>query len=189
MPVPDLLILRHGETEWNAENRMQGWLDSPLTARGLAQAEAQRVTLVGLDLAGYAFRSSPQGRAFHTAAIALAGIAERIETDPRLCEIDVGEWSGLRREDMAPNVLLTEMPEGSLEIYDHAPGGEGFAALRDRCASFLADLTGPTVIVTHAVTSRMLRLVALDLPMDEIDDLPGGQGVVYRVAGGAHARL
>lgn len=189
MTRPEILILRHGETEWNVENRLQGRLDSPLTARGLAQAEAQADTLSSHDLGGFRFRSSPQMRAFRTAAIALAGIASRIETDPRLCEIDVGAWSGVRREDMKIDFVWHDTADGALEIYERAPEGEGFAALRARCEAFLDDLTGPTVIVTHGITSRMLRLVAMDLPTADLDTLPGGQGVIYRVANGVHSAV
>jgi len=186
---PEILILRHGQTEWNAEERLQGRLDSPLTDRGQAQAEAQNKALQALDLSEFAFRCSPQGRAFTTAAIALRGIAPRIETDARLCEIDVGDWSGKRRSELEVDFAATESPDGALEYYEYAPGGEGFAGLRSRCESFLFDLDHPTVIVTHGITSRMMRLVALGLGDDKLAELPGGQGVIYRVRNGVHSQV
>ena len=75
---------------WNAENRMQGELDSPLTQKGQMDAARQHEILRTRDLAGFRFFTSPQGRAFQTAAIALAGLAGRIQTDDRLREIGVG---------------------------------------------------------------------------------------------------
>jgi len=55
MTYPELYILRHGETLWNAENRMQGELNSPLTEKGLRDAARQRDILASLDLAGFTF--------------------------------------------------------------------------------------------------------------------------------------
>ena len=187
--VPEILVLRHGETVWNAENRMQGRLDSALTETGHDQARAQNRQLLMTNLSGFRFFSSPLGRAFHTASIALKGVAMRIDTDPRLCEIDVGTWSGKKRSDLALDFHWTDTPDGALEIYEHAPGGEGYDGLRRRCAAFLDELDQPAVIVTHGITSRMLRLLSLGWPTDRIGDLPGGQGVIYRVANGEHSRL
>ena len=66
---PEVLVLRHGQTEWNAEGRLQGHLDSPLTEKGLRQAQRQNEILQPYDLTGFRFISSPQGRAHMTAQI------------------------------------------------------------------------------------------------------------------------
>ena len=66
MAYPELYILRHGETEWNATNRMQGRLNSPLTDKGKRDATRQGNILRGLNLSGFSFLSSPSGRAFQT---------------------------------------------------------------------------------------------------------------------------
>ncbi len=66
----DLYILRHGETTWNREGRMQGHLNAPLTDLGQAQAAAQGAVLAQRDLRGFAFYSSPLARAVHTAGLA-----------------------------------------------------------------------------------------------------------------------
>ena len=186
---PDLYILRHGQTEWNAEHRIQGGLDSPLTRTGLAQAAAQQRILGGRDLTGYAAISSPQGRAARTAEIALEGLLGPIRYDARLSEIGVGEWQGLRRDDLVIDRVMDETEEGALDLYERAPGGEGFAALRRRCEAFLADLTGPAVLVTHGITSRMLRLVLLGRDISEIALLEGGQGNVFHLSGGVQTKL
>ncbi len=186
---PSLYILRHGQTEWNAQHRVQGSLDSPLTALGRDQARAQRRLLETEDLTGFQALCSPQGRAFQTAAIALEGLFTRITTDARLAEIGVGSWEGLPRDELVIDGVVDESEESALDLYNRAPGGEGFVALRHRCAAFLDSLTGPSVLVTHGITSRMLRLIVLDRDICEIGRLPGGQGVIYHLEGGAMRQL
>ena len=189
MTFPELYILRHGETEWNAEGRMQGALNSPLTQAGKQQARRQAEILQAIDLNGFQSLSSPQGRAFETAAIALTGTAAFVRTEDRLREIEVGEWSGKVRSTLAAPGEFADTPDGALELYERAPGGEGFAALEARCKSFLADLNGPAVLVTHGITSRMLRATVLGLGIRGLAEMPGGQGVVYHLKDGIQKRL
>ncbi|WP_415920329.1 histidine phosphatase family protein [Tateyamaria sp. SN6-1] len=185
-----IYVMRHGETEWNAEGRFQGALNSPLTAKGRAQAQQLAEALAPLDLSGFDVRVSPQGRAFETAAIALARQVPFLRTDDRLREIEVGAWSGCMRSEVTPQgMVLEDTPDGPLALYEHAPGGEGFAKLRARCVDFLNSLTAPTLCVTHGITSRMLRTVALDQPTPTLGALPGGQGIVYVVENGTHRQL
>ena len=187
MPI---YVMRHGETTWNAEGRFQGGLNSPLTERGRAQAQQIEETLSALDLTGFDVRVSPQGRAFETAAIALARQVPFLHTDARLREIEVGEWSGkLRAEFITPNLTCEDTPDGPLALYEHAPGGEGYTRLRARCEDFLSSLTAPTLCVTHGITSRMLRTVALGRTSATLGDLPGGQGVVFVVENKEHRQL
>ena len=191
MMYPTIYVLRHGETVWNAQERWQGRLNSPLTAKGKEQAKRQGQVLAGLDLSGFDIWVSPQGRAFQTAALALAEHVDYLHTDARLCEIDVGDWTGKFRSEMKPGLgpISDDTPDGPLGLYEHAPGGEGFTALRLRCEAFLKDLTRPTICVTHGITSRMLRVLALGLPAAQLGELPGGQGVVHVVENGEHKTL
>jgi len=180
MSFPELYILRHGETTWNAENRMQGALNSPLTDKGLRDAARQGVILAGLDLTGFAFLTSPQGRAFQTAGIALAGIADSISTDERLREIGVGDWSGRLRNELP-------RPKGKDAVmaqYEMAPNGEGFARLKLRCRAFLADLQGPAVLVTHGITSSMIRGLVVGEKAHAKPPRHGGQGAVFHLRDG-----
>ncbi|MDO5622584.1 MAG: histidine phosphatase family protein [Paracoccus sp. (in: a-proteobacteria)] len=179
-PFP-LYLLRHGETEWNRQGRLQGRLDSPLTVQGRKQAEQQAATLAGITAPGYA---SPQGRAQDTARIILG---PDFITDPRLVEIDVGDFTGARLDDLHrdhPGLF-----HDWLGWYDQTPNGEHFAALAVRCRAFLDDLTGPAVVVTHGVTLRMLRVLALGQGVAKLGDLPLRQGQVYHVEGGQHRAL
>lgn len=87
----DLVVLRHGQTDWNLERRFQGFSDVPLNAKGIEQARA-----AGRVLAGHGFDavySSPLQRAYVTAELAVPGADIRV--DDRLMEINVGSWAGL----------------------------------------------------------------------------------------------
>ncbi|MEO0939704.1 MAG: histidine phosphatase family protein [Pseudomonadota bacterium] len=184
---PHCLILRHGETAWNREGRIQGERDSPLTALGRAQAAAQGRILAGLGTGSFDWIVSPQGRAQATARIA-AGPGATLRTDARLAEISMGDWSGMLRAELAAaNPALFES-EG-LAWYDHAPGGEGLEALARRTRALLDDLTGPAILVTHGITSRMLRCHLQGLPPEAFETVGGGQGVVYALSGGAQRVL
>ncbi|UOA26988.1 Phosphoserine phosphatase 1 [Pseudosulfitobacter sp. DSM 107133] len=185
---PDLLILRHGETEWNLAGRMQGALDSPLTAKGRAQAAHQGALLAAFGCAGYRWFASPQGRAWDTAQLANLGGAG-ITADARLAEITTGDWTGLSFDAIraqAPH--LFELDE-TLGWYDHAPGGEGLASVAARTRAFLEGLNGPAVVVTHGITSRILRCHLLDQPWESFDQLEGGQGVIYHLSKRQQKRL
>ena len=179
--VPEILVLRHGQTEWNAEGRLQGNLDSPLTRLGLEQAQIQNKTLKTCDLSGFRVFSSPHLRAQHTARPALDGLGLVSETSSDLVEIDMGAWSGRYREEIACEI---GMQAGDLTheiLYKSLPSGEGLNGLYNRCAQFLKRLEGPSILVTHGVISRCLRLNAMKEPVANVWELPGGQGVIYRV--------
>src|SRR6266704_1902525 len=98
-----IFLVRHGETEWNRARRYQGWSDSPLTARGIAQAEAIGHRLRALPEANAAaIVASPLGRARRTAEIIAEclGRIEKLRFDERLREISLGSWDGLDRRDI-----------------------------------------------------------------------------------------
>ena len=182
--IPPLYILRHGETEWNRAGRMQGHADSPLTARGRAQAAAQGTILAaaGVTALGVDFFVSPLGRARLTAELALAPLGAVARVDPRIMEIGVGAWEGLTRDEIE---IPRDAFAGYTDWYDAAPGGEGGAALIRRAASFLAELRRPSVVVTHGVAARILRSEALGCDPLALAAAPdGGQGWVARIAGG-----
>lgn len=189
MDCPPVYIMRHGQTEWNAARRLHGRLDSRLTAIGRAQALAQQKIMQTIDLTGFRAYSSPQGRAFHSASLVLDGLLPEIHTDVRLREIDVGQWQGNLVSEVASEPLPEDDEQTSLYLSANAPGGESLARLRDRCTAFLQDLQNPAVIVTHGITSRMLRVVVLGLKTSEIQSLEGGQGTVFNLADGVQTKL
>ena len=153
--VPRLLLLRHGESTWNAEGRWQGWADPPLSEEGREAAEvaARWLAAGGID----AVACSDLRRAADTAAvIAAASGAATPYRDARLRERDMGCWSGLRTPDIAerwPGVL-DAWQAGAL---DRPPGGESTASVLARARAGLRHVAaaadhGPDatiVVVTH----------------------------------------
>lgn len=185
LSLPEMWILRHGETEWNVEGRLQGHLDSALTETGLRQARAQGVILesclpVGTSVAAL---SSPSGRAWETATVAVAGLGLEVVAEPDLREIDMGAWHGQLISELAAR-LPEDMTDDPHLWKFTAPGGERLEQMEARLSGLLDRLEGPTVMVTHGVTSRALRCLALGLPLERMGELPGGQGVVHHVKDG-----
>lgn len=179
--------MRHGQTLWNEEGRFQGTFDSPLTKKGEAQAieMGSKLRSHGVSAQSYKFCSSPQRRSLETARLALGEIGSKVVPDPRLREISVGAWNGLTREEIQKRWPGPE-DEHFVEMYARAPGGESFESVWDRVGDFLESLRSPTVIFTHGFTSRMLRTRAMGLSLAELDELPGGQGVIFHLYNGQH---
>ena len=185
---PTFLLIRHGETEWNVERRYQGQLDSPLTARGIAQAEAigRRLAELG-ELASAPIVASPLGRARHTAEIICAKLNRTgFETDERLREVTLGSWDGLFRDEIAarsPGIFETH---GPYEWYFHSADGERYAAFEARLAAFLGDARRrpKLIIVAHGVVSRVLRGLYRGMPRDQALRLPVPQDSIFRLSEG-----
>ncbi len=175
-------ILRHGETQWNVEGRMQGGLDSPLTDRGRRQALRQGDLLRQAGVTSLPVHSSPQGRALETARIALPG--KPVLQDPRLREVAMGAWQGRTMDEIAETApgLLAD-PHPFLWKFE-APGGETFDGMIDRVRTILSDLRGPAIIVTHGVTSQLIRGCLMGLDPEAMGMLPDRQGIVYRIEDG-----
>ena len=160
-----LFIARHGETVFNAAARMQGdAAHTPLTRAGFAQAEAIGGAL--REELGARPRlslwASPTGRALQTLAI----VCEHLEldwhaarTDPRLGEMDMGEWGGrYYRDIMAEAGQFVDRALGLFTL--RAPGGEWYDEVAARLQSWLDDTAGEPgdrLIVMHGISSRVLR--------------------------------
>ncbi len=181
---PRLLLLRHGETEWNRQGRLQGRKNSPLTDLGRAQARQQGKILQSIKgIQAFDAVCSPLGRAQETARIALGAVSKLPRLDPNVAEINAGDWEGQTFEDIygaCPQFDEKEL----MRMFLTAPGGEGFDGLRDRCVTFLKQLEHPTILVSHSVTLSMIRGLIRGLCRQEIEALDRPQGVVYEVATG-----
>lgn len=182
MVLPDLYLMRHGETVWNAGRRLQGRFDSPLTGRGRVQARWQAELIVGCDGQRLA---SPQGRAVATARLIFGG--QGFETRAALAEIGMGDFAGqaldrLRRDH--PAVFRG----AGLDWYDRIPGGEGFAALARRCLGLLGALEGPALIVSHGITLRMIWALAMGRDASRLAEAPVEQGRVLVIRAGVAAQ-
>ena len=182
--------MRHGETIWNRAGRWQGSLDSELTVKGKAQATSmgEALRLAGVSSATHLALTSPQGRAEATAKRALQPLGLVAEFCDDLREIEIGEWTGLTLEDMQAGWPDLEVKDW-LDVYAKAPGGEGFEAVWERVGRVLEMLKKPTVLVTHGITSRILRTRAMGLGLEDLTKLPGGQGVIQHIRDGVHRTI
>ena len=189
--APPIVILRHGETVWNLEQRIQGRRDSPLTARGRAQAGAQGRLLRAL-LPGYRgvhAWCSPTGRARATAMIALRGTGLVPKLDDRLQEVSAGDWEGRLRSALYAEFGGPGGIETEFDIFTRAPRGEDIEQLGARCRSFLAGLCDPAVVITHGFTCVMLRGLLLGLDQSGMAALERGQGCLYLLENGTETCL
>ena len=191
MALPEILVIRHGETEWNRAGRMQGALDSPLTETGKAQARALGLLLqrIGVTADSHLFLTSPQGRARRTAALSLDPLGATARDEPLLGEIKMGRWTGLSRAEIEARWPAPHPDEHVLDFYARAPGAERFDAVWARVGTLLDRLDRPAVLYTHGITSRFLRTRAMGWGIDRLAELPGGQGVINRVSDGRHQTL
>ncbi|MDV7145753.1 histidine phosphatase family protein [Tropicimonas sp. TH_r6] len=172
-----MFILRHGETLWNVQGRMQGGLDSPLTERGRAQAAQQGEILRRAGATGLPVYSSPQGRARETARLVMPG-AEPIR-DARIAEIGMGDWQGLSFEEIRRASPDATANPGSFLWKFSAPGGERMEDMLRRLENFRTAVPAEAVVVTHGVSAQLLRGLMLGLDVEGMDALDDRQGVVW----------
>ena len=137
-----IYLLRHGETIWNVERRLQGQRDSPLTLRGIAQARAVAALLGKLikDPSDFTVVSSPLARTWQTAAIVCEGLGlapAAIRFDDRLKEHDFGAWEGLLWQEVEqafPDLWVAR----EADKWNHrVPGGESYAKVAARIGAWL----------------------------------------------------
>ncbi len=184
--MSEIFLVRHGETEWNAAGRFQGRRDSSLTGLGREQAARMgRMLSVALDQQEVPpFHVSPLGRTRDTAAIMaqhLPGQAKMV-LEPRLEEVSIGAWEGLTLEE-----IDAEWP-GALDGTDHfdwyfrSPDGETLDSALSRIRSWLNELDGPVIAISHGLLGRLIRGSWLGLSAREMLRLPVPQDVVWRLA-------
>ena len=144
--------MRHGQSTWNHEHRIQGQLDPPLSDEGRLQATRLGTRLAGRHLAG--FYTSDLSRASETAKLVGAAILLEPVAMSALREIFLGEWEGLRAEDLA-ELYPQAWAEWTAEPdWDLVPGGERTAAFEARVAEALDAIFerhrhGDVLVVTH----------------------------------------
>ena len=184
-----ILLVRHGETEWNVQRRIQGRFDSPLTERGVAQARAAG-RLVGKlpDVASVRIVASPLGRALRTAEIIGEHLAPRpgLIIDDRLSEISVGSWDGLTYRDVEIRSPGIFDGQGRHEWYFRSPDGDTYEAFAGRVGEWLGEVAEIhlLVAVTHGIVSRVLRGLYAKLPRETALTLPVPQDKIFRLSGG-----
>lgn len=160
----ELVLVRHGKTEWNDGARFQGHLDSALTPSGVKEVECLGTRLRTEPIA--AVYSSDLGRAVHTATIIAKRIGMSVSTDPRLRERALGIFQGLRKEDVE-----VKYPDAWQKYASHdpdyvVPNGESARGRFDVGYSCIMELARRhrgqrIVVVTHGgVVQGMFRHVS-----------------------------
>jgi len=193
-----LYLLRHGETAWNLDRRMQGSRDSDLTARGRAQAAAMGRALaseLAREPGPTVFLRSPLGRTCETALIVgheLGLDPAGWRDDPRLAELRYGDWEGSTWAEIEvdhPDAMARWRadPEGFCP-----PGGESHFDLRRRSAAVLAEIIASgtrTVVVSHGVSGAVLRGLHLGLDARAMFVLDKPQDAFFRLLDGREERI
>lgn len=192
-----LYLVRHGQTRWNVERRLQGRTDSPLTLVGLEQVRAYGVLLRAVlpPDAAPSICASPLPRTRQTASI-LAELlevpGERCGESELLAERYCGDWEGLKLEELAAR--HGEGVRRAWKAWDAPIGGDGetLGAVQDRARAWLAlpRLAGPVVVVTHGVMSRQFRGAYLGLgPEATLELETHAQDRIYRMQDGTVTAL
>ena len=188
MKRPVIYYVRHGETEWNASGRFQGWRDIPLNDKGRAQAvqagEILRdlLTRDGRDHAALAFVASPLGRARQTMELVRTAIGaprEGYALEDRLREVGFGRWEGMTLAEMAADNPALFNARNLDKWGVAAPEGESYAELQARIEAWLASLAGDAVVVAHGGTMRALMVARAVEAAAEAAERYIEQGVVY----------
>jgi broad specificity phosphatase PhoE len=186
---PEIWFVRHGETDWNKDRRIQGQTDIELNQTGHAQAQAIATALrtQHSSLDHLAIHVSPLKRPRQTLSHILDAFGPQpVETrvEDRLIELNFGEAEGKTWPEL--NQLGID-PEADPEGYHgwRPQGGESYADATQRVRAWLDSLTGPTLAVAHGGISRIVRGVVLGLPVREIPLQRNPQWKFYRLKDGS----
>ncbi len=181
-----IYLLRHGETVFNRQRRLQGQGDSPLTERGKKQARSmgRRLRLLLDDPADWRLITSTLGRCRQTAALVAHSLGfdqDRIEPEPRLMEHAYGHWEGLTPEEIEaryPTVWRArEVDRWSVTV----PGGENYSLVATRVQSWLDEVAEEDrlIVVSHGSSGRILRGLYAGLPREKISALSQRHGEIH----------
>src|SRR6266700_3451333 len=162
-----LLLVRHGQSTWNADRRIQGQLDPPLSERGVAQACGLAERLTGHRLAG--FYCSDLTRARQTARLIGRSVEAEPVPEPGLREIMLGEWEGKTREDLVAGYPELWARWAAEPDWDIVPGGEGAGPFAGRVLATMGRLrerhpNGDLLCVTHGGVIHVALLDVLARP-------------------------
>ena len=192
-----LILVRHGESEWNRAGRIQGQVNSPLTDLGINQAKAIRDHLSGILLnQEFEIYSSPLDRAIQTAEIIAQGIdhpSSKIIIDERLNDFSLGEISGTFGWDKVAEIFPEQ---AQLRLQDptrfHPSGGESGAEFEARLRSLLEDLMDETTLklmVSHGIVNKFIRGILKNLSGKEMVQLGESQNTIYRLKEGEETEI
>jgi broad specificity phosphatase PhoE len=152
--VGRLLVVRHAQSLWNADNRWQGWSDVPLSELGVEQARQAGRALAAAGTTPGAMASSDLARARSTAELIAVeiGYSRALTVDPDLREQDLGEWNGLTTDEIAA-IWPAQLGSRRAGRLGEVPGGEEETVFAARCLGALGRLAAAgadeTVVVAH----------------------------------------
>ena len=192
-----LILVRHGESEWNRAGRIQGQVNSPLTDLGINQAKAIRDYLSGIFLnQELEIYTSPLDRAIQTAEIIAQGIdypSRKIIIEERLNDFNLGEISGTFGWDKVAEIFPEQ---AQLRLQDpmrfHPSGGESGAEFEARLRSLLEDLMDDgtlKLMVSHGIVNKFIRGILKNLSGKEMVELGESQNTIYRLEQGEETEI
>ena len=183
-----IYLFRHGETVWNKAKRLQGHKDTPLTLKGIKQAQlmGDKLSHVLKNIEPKLFISSPIGRAHQTAAIIADSInfsTESISLEKELKEITFGDWDGLNMEEILLDYELIWQKRTEDKWSFAPPNGESYEAASARVSRFLKEIPEerPIIIVAHGSINKVIRGCWRDLEPNEIFKLNEPQDGFYEL--------
>jgi broad specificity phosphatase PhoE len=166
-----LYLVRHGQTDWNLEGRWQGHADVPLNMQGRQQAVQIASALADTGLA--AIYSSDLQRALDTAQVIAAATGLQVRIDPRLREINQGEWQGMLATDIEARYgeLLRQRKVNPLSVAP--PGGESVQQVRDRVVAAIEAIRQHhphqrVAVVSHGFALAMVQMHYLNYPLSQV---------------------
>lgn len=163
-----LVLIRHGETDWNVARRLQGHEDIPLNDRGRVQARRNgealkaKLSMLRIDPSKLDWIASPLSRAMDTMRLIRSEVgieADGFPTDARLIELGFGRWAGLDIHEVAAADPHGHAAREADRWNARPPGGESMADGADRVRPLLAGLRAPTVLVTHGGLIRVIHVL------------------------------
>jgi broad specificity phosphatase PhoE len=178
-----LFFMRHGETEWNATARMQGQSDSPLSARGVEQSEANARLLATLDIE--ALYSSPLNRARRSAEIVGRHLNLPVRYDDRIKEWNCGDWTGYLYDEVKAKWVDEWDAFEADHFHYRGPNCENYPDMIERSAPFVAELlehpAGNIAVVSHGIIGRVMVSTLLGLDSRATLAFRQPNDVLYRV--------
>ena len=182
-----LILVRHGESEWNRAGRIQGQVNSPLTDLGISQARAISDYLSGIFLnQELEIYSSPLKRAIQTAEIIAKGIdhlSSEVIIEERLNDFNLGEISGTYGWDKVAEIFPEQ---AQLRLQDpmrfHPSGGESGAEFEARLRSLMEELMGDDktkLFVSHGIVNKFIRGIYKNISGKEMINLGESQNTIY----------
>jgi broad specificity phosphatase PhoE len=182
-----IYLLRHGETVWNSAGRFQGQKDSPLTPRGVEQADKAGARLAR-EIFGredlFQIHVSPLGRTKEAAARIARSLRLPSKDEPRLMEVTIGSWDGLTHYEIDAEYPGALAGADAFDWFFRSPDGETFNSVCSRVESWLADASAPTIAISHGLTGRIVRGIYLGLSRRRMLELPAPQDGFFRLHGG-----